>query len=76
MYTLIDKLHDTQNLTKNEWQSLFEHLQGVSIVSALSEYLFSLSEKLSMTMTMTKCPNEDEDNGNDNGNGCIDRLWR
>ena len=43
MYTLIDKLHDTQNLTKNEWQSLIEHLQGVSIDSALSEYLFSKS---------------------------------
>ncbi|MBE7058479.1 MAG: [FeFe] hydrogenase H-cluster radical SAM maturase HydE [Ruminococcaceae bacterium] len=46
MYTLIDKLRDTQNLTKNEWLLLLKHLQGTSIESALSEYLFSKSRSV------------------------------
>ena len=46
MYTLINKLRDTHNLTKNEWLLLIEHLKGSSLNSALSEYLFSQSRSV------------------------------
>ena len=46
MYTLINKLRDTHNLTKNEWLLLIEHLRGSSLGSSLSEYLFSQSRSV------------------------------
>ena len=41
MYSLIDKLRDTQALTKKEWITLLEGINSDKFDSALTEYLFT-----------------------------------
>lgn len=41
MYSLIEKLRDTQELTKKEWIMLIEHLSSAEDNSSVAEYLFA-----------------------------------